>query len=694
MKISLNWLKQYIDLPKNITPKKLAEDLIMSTVEVESIKNQAEEFENIVVGKIVKLKKHPNADKLKIVMTDIGQPEPVQIVCGGANLKQGMFVAVALPGAKVKWHGQGEPVVLEKVKIRGQESFGMICASNEIGLENRFPCGEMSRNSAGSRSTAGEILDLNKIVQSKTLNQQIGQNLSEALGFNDVIIEIENKSLTNRPDLWSHYGIARELSAIYNLPLCHPELVSGSNIKSRNKFGMTVKIQDENLCSRYIGCVVKNIKIAPSPEWMQKRLEAVGLRAINNIVDITNYVLMDVGQPTHAFNKTLIHTDVNTDKTQIIIRNAKKGEKIQSLDGEERELDENMLVIADSEKPIAIAGIIGGANSEIDKNTTEIILESATFNAMSVRKTSQKLNLRTEAEIRFEKNLDSNLAETAMLRMLYLIKKIIPESEITEYIDEFPVKPKNKIIKINHDFIEKRIGQKFNSEEIIKILSRLGFKVEESNGAYKILVPSWRATGDVSIPEDIVEEVARIYGYDNLKEKVEMIEMDKAKYQLEFDLENKIKNYLSLGCGMNEVFNYPWADEKILDKLGLSSDKIIEIANPPAQENRFLQSSLIPNLIKNVQDNLRYFSEFKLFELARVFKSGQDKSFGDDVLAEQPKMLAGAIVFRDDIFFEIKGVVEGALKELRIMNYELRIGKATPFLNQDKNLGIFINDEE
>ena len=664
MLLSLNWLKDYIDLPKNITPQKLADNLTMSTVEVESVQDQAKQFDKMVVGKILELKSHPNADKLKIAIIDIGHPKPVQIVCGGINLQEKMIVAVALPCAKVRWHGKGEPVILEETKIRGEKSFGMICASNEIGIESIVSCGEM------------EIADLSNILN----NKNIGEPIAQALELNDVIIEIENKSLTNRPDLWSHYGIARELSAIYNVPLKKLELLQEIT-GSLGKLRMTVSIIDKNLCSRYIGCIVKNIKIAQSPEWMQKRLEVVGLRSINNIVDITNYVLFDIGQPTHAFDKTLIHTDKNTDQTQIIIRTAEKGEKIQSLDKEERELDEGILVIANSEKPIAIAGIMGGSNSEVDSKTAEIILESASFNAMSVRKTSQKLNLRTEASMRFEKSLDSNLAEVAMLRMLYLVKKIIPESEITEYIDEYPIKPEKVNIEINHDFIEKRIGQKFEQEEIVKILEKLGYKIsEENNKNYKIQVPFWRATGDVSIPEDIVEEVARIYGYDNLKEKVEMIEMSKPKFQLEFDLQNKIKNYLSLGCGMNEVFNYPWSDEK----------GSIEIANPPAEENRFLQTSLIPNLIKNVQDNLRYFSEFKLFELARVFKINDDESFGNDILPEQPKMLAGAIVSKNDVFLEIKGIVEGMLDKLQI-NSKFQIPK---FLNQEKSLGIFINDEQ
>ncbi|MFH1457427.1 MAG: phenylalanine--tRNA ligase subunit beta [Patescibacteria group bacterium] len=680
MYLSLNWLKDYIDLPKKVTPQKLAEDLTMSTVEVESVKDQSEDFKNIIIGKIAVLKSHPNADKLKIAMTDIGQKESAQIVCGGVNLQENMLVAVALPGARVRWHGEGEPVILEQTKIRGEKSFGMICSSNEIGIDNMFPCGEM------------EITDLSDILSDKDL----GKNLSEVLGLNDIIIEIENKSLTNRPDLWSHYGIARELASIYNLELKQPEIfkLDNKNFKNPENSGLNINIKNNNLCSRYIGCLVKNIKIQKSPDWIIKRLEAVGLRGINNIVDITNYVLADIGEPTHAFDRHKLTVNIQ-EKTKINIRQAEKGENIKSLDGEERKLDENNLVIADNEKAVAIAGIIGGANSEVDENTTEVILEAATFSAMSVRKTSQKLNLRTEASIRFEKNLDSNSAELAMLRMLFLIKEIIPEAKITEYIDEYPVKQEQVNIKVRHDFIEKKIGQKFNIEEILKILSRLGFSVKENSGEYIIEVPSWRATDDISIPEDIVEEVARIYGYDNLLEKAEKVELGKAKFQPTFDLENKVKNYLSLGCGMNEVFNYPWYDSKIIKKYNIKNNPEllgIEIANPPAEENKFLQVSLIPNLIKNTQDNLRYFSEFKLFELARVFKHGIDKSFGKDVLPEQPKMLAGVVVGKD-VFFELKGIIEKFL----VFNFKFQNKSKFNnfnFLNSKKSLDIYLKDKQ
>jgi len=708
MHLSLNWLKQYVNLPKGLSAKKLAHDLTMSTVEVESVENQAEKFENIVVGKIIEFKNHPNADKLKIVMVNIGTGRQAQIVCGGTNLKEGMLVAVALPGSKVRRHGEGEMVTLEKATLRGVESFGMICSANEIGLENIIPC------------AADEVMDLDKSVQGLTLNRQLkpGQNLANALGLNDVIIELDNKSITHRPDLWNHYGVARELSVIYESKLkpfsfchagsnCHRQFlaVSASQGKrSRNKFGMTIHIEDKKFCPRYIGCAVKNIKIAPSPMWLQKSLEAVGMRSINNIVDITNYVMLDLGEPMHAFDSSKVKSQkskLNNEASGIIIRPAKKGEKITTLDGVERKLDETMLVIADEKKPIALAGIMGGLDSGVDENTTEIILEAANFDAVNIRKTSQKLNVRTEASNRFEKRLDPEIAWLGMQKALQLIKKILPEAEIGEVVDINYAKPADIKIKISHDFIENRMGQKINYKEVKDILERLGFEIVTSNkrqatSEYLIKVLSWRATGDIDCPEDIVEEVARIYGYNNLTDQPIHLSLTKPVYQKDQELVVKTKEFLALNAGLNEIFNYPWASEIYLKKLG-QNGKMIELANPPIDDNKWLQKSLIPNLIKNIEDNLRYLDEFGIFELSRVYNV--DKT--------EPKMLSGALVVdkNRDAFFETKGIIENLFGNLRITDYALSPYGGSPagrqitkflenYLNNEKCLAVLVGEKQ
>jgi len=732
MLLSLNWLKKYVNLPKGLSAKKLAHDLTMATVEVESVEDMAEKYKNIVVGRIVAIKNHPNADKLKIVMVDVENnkskiqnpktcPELdsgskinskskiqsnkknnlLQIVCGGTNLKEGMLVPVALPGAKVKWHGEGELVDLEEAELRGVKSCGMICSSNEIGLENLLPC------------DGNEVTDLNMLVQSSTLNQQMhpGQNLAKALGLDDIIIELDNKSITHRPDLWNHYGIARELSVIYKMRLgvvipTPPKAGEESRRLKTKGFlatpGMTIKIENKKLCPRYIGCLVKNVKIEPSPRWLQKSLEAVGLRPINNIVDITNYVMLDVGEPMHAFDKSKVKSmsrvkdqKSKLNESEIIIRTAKNGEKIKTLDGVERKLDNTILVIADEKKPIALAGIMGGLDSGVDEDTKEIILEAANFGAVNIRKTTQKLNIRTEASNRFEKKLDPEFAMLGMQKAIALIKEILPEAKIGEIVDANCAKKENIKIKVSHEFLESRIGLKIKSKEVVDILKRLGFEIKEIKKLrnkeikgfdYIVYVPSWRATGDIDCPEDIVEEVARVYGYDKLIDLPISVSLSKSVYQPYYELINKAKEFLALNAGLNEVFNYPWVSEICLKKLG-KSDKMIELANPPSEDNKWLQTSLIPNLIKNTEDNLRYLDEFGIFELARVYNFNKT----------EPKMLSGAIVSdkNSDAFLEVKGVIENLFYELRITNYELRITKPSEnYLSNEKHLAIFLNDKK
>ena len=648
MLLSLNWLKQYVDLPKKISPKELGEALTLSTVEVESVHDLSAAFEKIVIGEIKEIKNHPNADKLRIVMTDIGQGDLVQIVCGGTNLHKNMLVAVALPGAKVRWHGEGEPVVLEKTKIRGEESLGMICSANEIGLEKSFLCGPM------------EIVDLSGIKKASP-----GQNLGKVIGADDVVLEIDNKSLTNRPDLWSHYGIARELAAIYNLKTIQPDFFDGSKLSSSGH-NFKITIEDHELCRRYFGCWVKNIKVAASPEWLVNRLAAVGLRSINNIVDITNYVMLDLGEPMHAFDKSKID--------QIIVRRASKNERITTLDGIERKLNETMLVIADKKRPIALAGVMGGLDSSVDTNTNEIILEAANFKATNIRKTSQALSLRTESSNRFEKALDPKLAEQAILRALALINVIMPEAEVVCLTDVNYSDQSETVVKISHDFITERIGQNLTLSEIESILMRLGFKVKIKKAAdkkefFEIKVPSWRATGDISIPEDIVEEIARIYGYGNLNFKPASVSLTSMIYQPEHDFETKVKNYLSGPAAMHEVFNYPWIDQRILSGLGWLNHNLLRIANPPAEENKFLKDCLLPGLVRNIEDNLRYFEEFKIFEMARAFSSEIDKETG---LPKQQRYLSGAFVSKqEDTFLAVKGIMEGLF--VLINNKELNL---------------------
>lgn len=714
MLLSYNLIKKLVSLPEEMTVKEVAERLTLSTVEVEQIIDKAKELDNIFVGRVVRIEKHPGADKLKLAFVDLGEDirklrnkekkeELAKIVCGGVNLQEGMMTVVALPGALVRWHGQGDLVKLEKATIRGEESEGMICAGNEIGLSSFFPAGEL------------EVIDLQKFGES--LKFKVGESVVSSLGLDSVIFEIDNKSLTNRPDLWSHYGISREVAAIFNGKLNELEvaqkvtLARQSEVKQKDKEskGFQIEIKDNDLCPRYLGLVIDNIIIKESPEWLKKELACLGLRAINNIVDITNYVMAEVGEPLHAFDKTRMNTDgnidkalINTDKTRIIIRRAAKGEKILLLDEQTVELDEEMLIIANDKKPIALAGIMGGKESGVGADTKAIVLEAANFNGLSIRKTAQKLGLRTEASIRFEKWLDPNLAELGMRRAIKLIKEILPEAQISNIISEAGEWQQGHLaIPVTAKFIQKRIGEKIKSEEILAILTRLGFAVEDSGNSFVINVPSWRATGDIRIPEDIVEEVARIYGYDKLSLKEELVEMRPPKYQREFEVEKRIKNYLIMSAEMHEVFNYPWAEARILKALGWQGrpeKEMIAMVNPPSEGNKYLVTSLMPNVLKNIEDNLRFFDEFKIFELARVFYNNKRKKFyGDDKLPEQPKMLAGAVVNKDEnVLLKAKGILWGACELLGVeINFDNKnkLGKLD-FLAKDKVLSLMNNGEE
>ncbi len=682
MLLSYNLLKKYTELPEKLTPQEVAERLTMATVEVEKVADKSRELDKVVVGKVEKVEAHPNADKLKIAWTDIGESKAVKIVCGGTNLREHMAVAVALPGAYVRWHGEGEPVELKKAKIRGEESYGMICAANEIGLFDMFPHKDM------------EIMDLTG------LGLKPGTPLAEALHLTDTVFEIDNKSLTNRPDLWSHYGMARELSALYQVGLKAVKLAEDFKAaKDESAQGLLkINIEEKELCPRYMACIMDGVKVAESPEWLKRVLIAAGYRPINNIVDITNYVMLELGQPLHAFDKNKLAVN-KSGKMEIKVRRAGKEEKFIALDGQEYKLTDQQLVIADSRRAIALAGIIGGADSAISQKTSAIVLEAANFQAVNIRRSSQQLALRTEASMRFEKSLDPLLAETALRRAVELIREIIPEAKLSEAAEAGEWRAPDKTIEIKFDFIIKRIGQKIDRAEISGILQRLGFGVEELGGEkLRLNVPSWRATGDVSIAEDIVEEVARVYGYDNLEEKIELVEMQPTFYQAEFENEKSVKRYLSDVGGLNEVFNYPWVSDRVLELLGMDKE-MVKIANPPTEELNALQTSLIPNLLKKVESNLRFTDSFGLFELATVYSNKLEKwdEKMADKLPKQLKRLAGVRVGgkEEGVFFSLKGLIEGLAERWHMDDLNFKADKPVwAFIDAKRYLTVNIGREK
>ncbi|MDD4607101.1 MAG: phenylalanine--tRNA ligase subunit beta [Patescibacteria group bacterium] len=674
MNISLKFLQKFVDLPKNLKPQDLALKLTMSTVEVEEVKKIGQDLDKIVVGKVVKLEQHPNADKLKLAWVDISQKTNLKIVCGGSNLKENMLTAVALIGAQVRWHGEGDLVTLEPVKIRGEESQGMICASSEIGLAEMFP-----------------MADDHAIMDLTDANLKIGQSLAGALGLDDIILEIDNKSLTNRPDLWGHYGMAREVAALYNLKLKPVELKTPKIKKLENSRiqKLEIKVEDKKLCPRYMGVIVDNIKIASSPSWLQQQLIAIGQRPINNVVDITNYVLQELGQPLHAF-------DADKLNNKIVVRRAKKGEKITTLDEEERKLDESILVIADEKQPLVIAGIMGGKGSGINDQTTKIIIESANFDGATIRSGSTQLGLRSDSSARFEKSLDPNLAEIGMQRALTLIQQIIPQAEVVSpIVDVANFSKQIKVIDLDLDLLFKRLGQKIKTETVIKILTSLGFKVKNLKNKLSVVVPSWRATKDINIAEDLIEEITRIYGYDNLQPVMPSIEIN---YQSDDKkMERQLKDILTQGFNFNEIYNYSFVSQNLIQKTKLNLDEHLKLINYLSEDQQFLRTSLIPNLLKNVQQNLRFYDAMRIFELGRVFQKQTGEwpidNSNQQFLNYQPKMLTG-LILESESFYKTKEVVENLLSKLNY-DYQLKISQSDlpVYLNPKMSLDILVNNQ-
>jgi len=635
MYISLNWLKDFVDISKSISPEKLGEMLTLHTVEIDSVESQAEKFDNVVVGKVMEVEKHPNADKLKLAKVDIGK-EKLEIVCGAPNLASGQLVPVALVGAELP-----SGIKIEPVEIRGVKSNGMICAEDELGLGD----------------------DHNGIIVLEK-KAKIGQTFADCLDIKDIVFEVDNKSISHRPDLWSHFGLAREISAFLDKKFSDIKInVNLKKDKPTEK--INVKVEDFDLCSRYMAIKIDGIEIGKSPKWMEERLTAVGVRPISNIVDITNYVMLELGQPLHAFDGDLVK--------DIVVRNAKKGEIMETLDGEKRELDIEMLVIADAKKPIAIAGVMGGANSEISSETKSIIIESANFNFVSIRKTSSKLGLRTEASQRFEKGLDPNLAETAILRTVELIKKICPQAKIaSELVDEKKFKLNQGPIELSFEWLKNFIGENIEEKRAINILEKLGFEVKKNKSFLSVTVPTWRATRDISIKEDLAEEIVRIIGYNNLTPKMPKVNMEAPEINEERIIERKIKQILVGKPGFTESNNYSFVGVEQLKKLGIDYLNHIELANPITTQQTLLRQNLAPNLFENVKLNQARFSKIKLFEIGSIFSSITGELEKDNESSErlpyQEKRL-GLIEASEkvkDSYDDIKGTVDYLLKNFNL----------------------------
>lgn len=642
MLVSRNWLKKYVNLADSVAASDIASKLTLSTVEVENYVEKAVQFDHIVVGKVEKVEPHPNADKLKVCIVNIGN-DRVHIVCGGSNVYEGMLTVVALPGAQVRWHGEGELVTLEPTTIRGVASHGMICASDEVGLADIFP-----------KKEEKEVVDMSSV------KYKPGYPVAQALGLDDVVFEIDNKSLSNRPDLWGHYGIARELAALYKRSVVPYKVAA---IKPKKEYVLKVDISAKKECLRYQGLVMAGVYSGPSPLWLKNALNTVGIQSVNCIVDATNYVMLDYGEPLHAFDA---HAIFGSEKQGFIhVRHAKKGEHLTLLDDKKVELTEEMLVIANAEKPLALAGIMGGKNSVIAKDTSTIVLEAACFESSSIRRASTKLGLRTDASARFEKGLDPNVTHTALAKVVELIMEICPGSYVASpVVDVYGSLLKQKIITMPLSLFAQKLGTNMSSKIIVPILERLGFGVKQKKDMLAVMVPTWRSGKDIALPEDIVEEVVRMYGYDQIPSSLPIIAVSTPAI-LPVDMWTRCLQDIAVHeFGSFDVYNYSFVSSFQIRRLGDDIASYLELDNPLSKEKPFLRRNIVINLLDNIEKGLVDTNKISLCEVGKVFLKEEPglkvRAQSDDLLPRQDTWfgMVYAEVKNNEPFWQLRKFLE------------------------------------
>ncbi|NLP29766.1 MAG: phenylalanine--tRNA ligase subunit beta [Clostridiales bacterium] len=632
MLVYIDWLKEYTDV--NVDLDSFSERMIMSGSNIENITHYGRAIEKVVVGRIEKIEKHPDADKLLVCLVDIGQDEKVQIVTGATNVFEGAYVPVILHGGKLP-----DGTKIKKGKLRGVNSFGMLCSAKELGYDDK--------NIPVEHKDGIWILDK---------EYPLGIDIVEALGLSGDVIEFE--ITPNRPDCLSMLGMAREVAATFKGNLRYPE-ANCKNEKGKASDYIKVSIKKPDLCRRYVARVVTDVKIGQSPWWLQKRLMYAGMRPINNIVDITNYVMLEYGQPIHAFDIR------NIKGKEIIVDTAKEGELFTTLDGVERKLSSDTLLINDGERGIAIAGVMGGLNSEVENDTNTIVVESANFSGDSIRKTSKKLGLRTEASSRFEKGIDPNLAAEAADRVCKLIEMLGIGTVTEGRVDVYPGKVEAKQVLVRVDRVNKVLGINITKEEIEDIFVSLEMEIETDGNNLLVTPPTVRQ--DLQREEDFIEEVARIYGYDRLPLTLPKgnKESKKTRYQVLRDI---TKDAL-IGMGVNEVQTYSFMNPKGLYKVKTSSEnkEFIRLINPLGEENSIMRTILTPNMLEVLAINYsRNIQDVKAFEIGNVFLNITQ----DEGLPTERENLCIACYGPGEDFFTIKGIVQEMLNKLGIKEAE------------------------
>ena len=638
MKVSREWLEEYSDI--DVDTVKLGDILTMAGQKVETIEQRGNDIKNVVVGKILEIKKHPDADHLVITKVDVGT-EILQIVTGANNINVGDIIPIAKDGSELPGGKK-----IKKGSLRGVDSCGMMCSIGELGIDlNEFP-----------NQIEDGIMILDKSFESK-----LGEDIVDVLNLKEDIIDFE--ITPNRPDCLSVEGLGRETAVALGKDFKNPRKnIDELKVEDKEELeGLKVDIKAPDLCYRYIARIVKNVKIGQSPEWMVRRLKACGVRSINNIVDITNYVMLEMGQPMHAF-------DINSiNGKHIIVRRANNGEKITTLDETERILDENDLVIADETKPVAIAGIMGGLNSEIEKDTDTVVFESAVFYGGTVRKTSKKVGLRTESSSRFEKGLSAENALRAVNRAVELVEMLGIGEVVDGKIDRYPTKQVKREIKLEPDRINSLIGTNLSKEEMVDILNKLDIKVE-NDVAY---VPYFRM--DLEQMADLAEEVARFYGYDKIDGSLMKSETTIGLRTKAQKIEKKIMETLQ-NEGFSEIYTYGFINKKELEKCNIPDEvrKLsICISNPLNDDFKYMRPSTVPSMMNTISFNINQKNEdVFLFDISRNYKNINNVVESGEVPLEE-KILTLGMYGKDCDFYILKGVIENILEQISVNKYDI-----------------------
>ncbi|MBQ9085570.1 MAG: phenylalanine--tRNA ligase subunit beta [Clostridia bacterium] len=646
MLISMNWISDFVDL-SGIDKMKLISQFSLSTAEVENeIFHKGNDIEGIVVAEIRSVEDHPESRKLHLLKVDIGESELVDVVCGAPNVRVGMKTAFAKLGARI-----GEITIAPR-KLAGYTSFGMCCSEKELGL---------SDNNDGIMDITDDVVP--------------GTDLKSVYDIDDIVFEVDNKSLTNRPDLWGHYGIAREIAALAGRDLKPLDTADLSVYERLDKIDL--KIEDP-LCQRYSCLQFGNISVHKSPVNMRIRLYYCGMRALNFLADLTNYLMLEMGQPMHAFDSRKVE--------KIRIKRFDKPFTFRTLDGVDRPIDENTLMICNGDTPVAIAGIMGGLDSEIVEDTSSLTLESATFDAASIRKSTVRLSHRTDASMRYEKSLDPEMTVVAVARFVKLLTDIDGQAQVTSSLtDEYAYHYPQVSLNFNKAFVDRYTGIEIENDTIVKTLRSLGFGVSLKGDDFSVSVPSWRATKDVTIKADIIEEITRIYGYDNFDVHTAAAPLYPVRSAQEKTDEDRIKDTLVKRYSMHELHSYIWAYYDEYRALGIEIENNVELINATNPNIKTLRRSIVPTQLCQVKYNTSYDSDFAVFEVGRVVDG-----LRADGLCDEHKKLAITLYSKnketEQLYFELRDILAVLADDIKHEALTFERAEATHSYQHPKNL--------